>query len=606
MSIEVTSVSRHAETVQEAPAAIFVITREDIRRSGARTIPELLRQVPGLHVARIGDINTYAVSSRGFADRLSDKLEVLVDGRSVYSPLFSGVFWDTVDEFLPDIERIEVIRGPGAALWGTNAITGVINIVTRHAVDTRGTYGYAGGGTEERSAAGVRTGGMINPLANLRLYAKAYERDGLKDAAGNDTFTVARYQQAGFRGDAVPWVRHAVTVSGDLYQSRREDLFESPAKAGDVEASGGNLNARWTWEDADQSELAVQAFYESGSRLIPAVVFRVQRAIGSLEVQQRFPIGDRNTVLVGGGYRQSRDATGGAPMAFTFSPRDATLDYYSAFLQDQLAITPAVALTLGSRFEHNDYTGWETEPTARLGWTAGESLFTWAAVSRAVRTPNRLDHDSTLFGVIPTGNPHMDTEKVVDYEWGLRFSRSSFSADLALFYDTYNGLRSQEPNPPFPFGQFGNGIQGHGQGGELSLGWQPVSTLDLRLTYSFIDIDLHTAAGSADSTTARGEQGSTPSHQAGLRVAWQPAAHWNANAFLRYVGAASLNSANGEVPAYTELNLHLAWQVADAVEVSLTGENLLDAQHGELRSVIGPAYVETPRSGMLEVSWRWD
>lgn len=604
MEIEVTSVSRQAEQVGAAPAAIFVLTREDIRRSGGRSIAELLRQVPGLHVARIGDINTHAVSSRGFADRLSDKLEVLIDGRTVYTPLFGGVFWDTVDAFLPDIERIEVIRGPGAALWGTNAITGVINIITRSSADSVGTHGYVQGGTEERNAAGVRTGGRWGESGTARLYAKAYEREGLRDEAGHETYNRARFRQAGFRADTGLGERQSLMLSGDAYSGEREDLFQSPAEAGHVDTSGGNFTARWNWRNGEDAELTAQAYYDRSKRFIPDVVFRETRDIGDLDVQQRMRLGASQVIVAGVGYRQSHDRTGGPPLAFIFLPGSATLEYYNAFVQDQIALTRDLELTLGSKFERNDYTGWESQPTARLGWQVDEAFYTWAAVSRAVRTPSRLDRDSAVhlaaFNLtIRTGNPDFDTEKLLNYQWGLRYAGDGISGDLALFHDRYDDLRSSEA------GVYGNGVEGEGYGGELSLGWQPGKTLDFRLTYSALRMHLESKPGSSDTSTAEAAESASPQQQAGLRAAWQPAADWTAWAFLRHVGAASRSSPNGRVPAYTELNLRLAWQAARQLELALIGDNLLDDQHGELRSVIGPAYVEVPRSGLLELRWTW-
>ena len=602
LNIEVTSVSRHAEPLLGAAAAVFVVTGEDIRRSGARSIAEALRMVPGLFVARIGDINTHAVSSRGFADRLSDKLEVVVDGRTVYTPLFSGVFWDTLDTFLPDIERIEVIRGPGSTLWGPNAVNGVINIITRRSSDTRGVLINAGAGSEERSFGGLRSGAAVGKGSHARVYAKRFERDALKDAAGNDTFNVARMSQAGLRADFAPRAGHGLTLSGDAYDGGREDLFEAPQRAGDVDTSGGNAGLRWDWQVAEGSDLTVQAYYDHSQRFIPNIVFREERDIGDFSVQHHVAVGTRHNVVYGAAYRYSHDVTGEPPLVFIFVPAAETLQYYSAFLQDQIALGSGVELTLGSKFEHNDYTGWEILPNARLGAHVSDQIFLWSAVSRAARAPSRLDHGLATFNpALRVGNPDQDTEKLIAYEAGLRlFGAGRMSADLALFFNDYDDLRSSETAAPV--NRFGNGVEGHGAGGEVSLVWQPHETLDARLFYSYLNLDLRAKAGSTDTGTARSLESASPEQQAGVRAFWQPRPQWSVGGFLRYVSA--LDPPNGAVPAYTELNLRLGWRPAPSFEIAVVGENLLDRQHAEQRT---PAsYTEIERSGLVELNWAWD
>ncbi len=602
MSIEVTSVSKRAEPLAQAAAAVFVLSGEDIQRSGARSIAEALRMVPGLFVARIGDINTHVITARGFADRLSDKLEVIVDGRTVYTPLFSGVFWDTLDTFLPDIERIEVIRGPGATLWGPNAINGVINIVTKSAADTHGDLFNAGAGTEERSFAGLRSGSAVGDSADFRIYAKHFERDALKDINRSDTFNDASMKQAGLRGDWRPAAGHSLTFSGDLYNGSREDIFVAPPQTGEVETSGANVLSRWTWQTGARSELSVQAYYDHSKRFIPDIVFRETRDIGDLDVQHRLALGERHTVIYGAGYRESHDVTGEPPLVFIFVPATETLHFYSAFVQDQIALWPGSELTLGSKFEHNDYTGWEFQPNLRLGWRASEDWFTWAAVSRAARTPSRLDHDLATFSpALRVGNPDQKTEKLLAYEWGLRFFGSEqFTADLAAFYNDYDDLRSSEA--AVPVARYGNGIEGYTTGSELSLAWQPQDELELRLFYAYLKIALHAEQGSTDTVTARNIESTSPEHQAGLRMAWQPGTDWSVNGFLRYVS--HLNPVNGKVPGYTELNLRAAWRPWKNFELALVGENLFDPQHGEFRTPV--SYTEVERSGILELNWAWN
>lgn len=598
LNIEVTSVSRRAEPLAEAAAAVYVLSGEEIQRSGARSIAEALRLVPGLFVARIGDINTHVITSRGFADRLSDKLEVIVDGRTVYTPLFSGVFWDTLDTFLPDIERIEVIRGPGATLWGTNAINGVINITTKKASDTRGSLFNAGAGTEERSAAGLRSGSALGDTADVRIYAKQFERDSLKDVNGQDTFTVARLQQAGLRSDWRPAAGHSLTLSGDVYEGNREDIFEAPQRAGDVETSGANVLTRWIWQTGAASELSVQAYYDHSKRFIPTIVFRETRDIGDLDLQHRIALGERHTLVYGAGYRESHDVTGQPPLVFIFVPPTETLHFYSAFVQDQIKLWSGSELTLGSKVEHNDYTGWEFQPNVRLGWRTSEAWFTWGAVSRAARTPSRLDHDlATFTPANRVGNPDQKTEKLLAYEWGLRFFGSGrFTVDLTGFYNDYDDVRSTEG------GRFGNGVEGYSTGAELALAWNPIREFDLRWSYTYLDLSLRSGAGSTDTSTAWNINRTSPEHQAGLRAGWQLAQDWNLSGFLRYVS--ELNPSNGAVPTYTDLNLRAAWRPWKSFELAVVGENLFDPQHGEFRTPV--SYTEVERSGLVELNWAWD
>lgn len=608
MNIEITSVSKRAEPLFQAAAAVSVLTGDEIRRSGARNLPEALRRVPGLTVARIADINTYVVSSRGFANRLSDKLEVLVDGRSLYTPLFSGVFWDTAELPMADIERIEVIRGPGATLWGTNAINGVINVVTRSAADTHGGMVNAAAGTHEPNSATLRTGTAVGDSGDVRLYVRHLERDAVEDEDGGKHYTTQRFGSAGVRSDWRTGAGQRLTVAGDIYDGSRQDTFVNPPETDEVETSGGNLRAEWAWQASADSDFSVRAYYDHSKRLIPTAIFSERRDTGDFELQHRI-VGRRNTLVYGLSYRHSHDRTGEAPpFVFIFVPSHKSLQYYGGFVQNQFLITPSLELTAGSKFEHNDYTGWEAQPTVRLGATLGEWLFAWGAVSRAVRTPNRLDHDSAVFNPgFRTGNPDQKPEELIAYELGTRlFVTDSLSGDLALFYNDYDDLRSVEANPPF--GRFGNGLEGCGTGAELSLRWRPLDAVNVRASYSQLHLDLETRPGSTDTGSPGATERLAPEHQAGLRVSWQPAQDWNTDAFLRYQGSLSRTypSGNRTLPGYTELNLRAAWRPWPNLEFALVGENLLDDRHGEFLTEIETAYAEIPRSGLLEMNWAWD
>jgi iron complex outermembrane receptor protein len=619
LDLQVTSVSKHAEPLRHAAAAISVLNGDEIRRAGARTIAEALRLVPGLQVYR-SNAQNYTVTSRGFS---GDKLEVLVDGRSVYSPLTSTVFWDVLDTFMADIDRIEVIRGPGATLWGANAVNGVINIVTKRAVDTPGTLTRAGGGKEERAYAAFSSGARIRDGAYGRLYAKAVERDSSVQRDGSETFDGQRHAEAGFRTDWSLAESHDLTVSGDYYHGRETGkALTSNSRADDTQVSGGNLLARWTWETSKDSELSVQAYFDGYHRLIPQI-FEDRRGTGDLQVQHRFEWGSANTLTWGAGYRASHDDTGGPPAAIIFNPQSRTLTTYNAFGQFQRRFGEDGELTVGSKFEHDTYTGYEAQPGVRLGWALGERFFTWGAVSRAVRLPNRLDEDIAIFcspavagligctpgTTVPIGNRNFESEKLLAYEWGLRFwTERNFSADLTAFYNTYTDLRSTESTPP-PFGSFANKLEADSYGSELVLNWTPLDWLRVRPFYSFLAIDADPDSDSTDANGGPNLQEGSPRHSAGLHFDVEPLSNVTMDGLLRYVGPLDRQ----QVPGYTELNLRVGWRPIPSLELAVVGADLLDDSHAEVGTNPSstnpnppPPQTEIEHAVWLDLLWEWE
>lgn len=616
MSIEVTSVSKHAEPLFNAAAAIFVVTGEEIRSSGARTIADALRLAPGIQVMRT-NAQSYTITARGLG---GDKLEVVMDGRSVYTPLTSTVFWDVLDTYLPDIERIEVIRGPGATLWGANAVNAVINIVTRNARDTLGTEVWGGGGNEERAFGAVRSGTTVGETGYARVFVQARELDSSEQRGGADALDGMRFQQAGFRYDGAPGARHSLSIGGGIYDAR-EDSAGIPATHRTItDASGGNVGAQWSYRSASAGEVSLAGHYDRYKREIPAILDETRDTL-DLSFQHRVAWGARNNLTWGVGARQSKDETGGVPLAIIFEPQDRKIRTYSAFVQDQIRLGVNGQLTLGSKFEHNDFTGNEIQPGIRLGWTLQEDLFTWGSVARAVRTPNRLDHDVAIFcsaGVavltgctegsnLRIGSRDFESEKLTAYEWGLRWSNgSNLSVFLATFFNDYTDLRSSETTPP-PFGSFSNGLEAQGRGAELSLHWIANDWLELRPFYAYLDLDVDPLSSSTDARTAPNLEGSSARNKAGLRVSVKPTPKISADAFLRHVGKLEAL----EVPSYTELNLRLAWRPMPSLELALVGENLLDAQHPETGSAASATQPqarsgnEIERSLFVEFRWTW-
>lgn len=622
MQVEIVSVSRKAEPLQLAAAAVFVVTGDDIRRSGARNIAEALRLVPGLHVARNG-ASDYAISARGFNSGSADKMEVLLDGRSVYTPLFSGVFWDTLDTYLGDIDRIEVIRGPGATLWGANAVNGVINIVTRHAGQTLGSEVSLSAGNEQRAAGALRTGRAVGAAGGIRFYAQAHELDDSVNAQGQDQRDSQRFQQAGLRGDfhlgAVE-----LGVTADRYDSRTNVTtvasLAAPNGSPAVEtASGNHLMLRGRWNLGEQQALSGHAYLDQYQRFSPSI-FAEDRQTVDVQLQYQTRLG-RHQLNAGLGFRETEDETGGPPLLIIWEPANRTARTRSAFVQDQIGFWDRrLVWTIGTKFERNDYTGNELQPGTRLGFQISEQVFTWAAVSRAVRTPNRLDHDTALFcdpvvlapllncapnTVLPFGSRDFDSEKLLAWEWGLRLTdQQRYSADLALFYNDYDDIKTQEGAG---FGSQDNNGLVQTYGAELALNWRLRSGLDLRAHYSWLQVDARTRAGSMDGNFQEREH-TEPAHQASLRALWNPASRWHTDATLRYVsgfdqytGTAPAPRVRSRVPGYVELNSRVAWRHSPNSEWALVAENLLDAAHPEF----GPASTRSEAERALRLEWIW-
>jgi iron complex outermembrane receptor protein len=612
MSMEVTGITRRAGSYAKAPAAIFVLTGEDIRRSGARTIADALRLVPGLQVIRTNS-QSYTVTARGFG---GDKLQVLLDDRSVYTPLTSTVFWDVFDTYLDDIARIEVIRGPGASVYGANAVNGVINIVTKPAGDSQGTHLHGGGGNEELAFGGFRSGGRIGEWGHGRAYAKGRERDSTERADGSEVHDGQSQVQAGGRVDTNLGDLGALAVQGDVYRARLYSATFPPSpNAADTIASGRNLNARWTldWDGGAQTQASL--YYDGYDRFIPTV-FKESRDTYDINLQHNLADWGPNRITVGTGARLSRDETGGPPLILVFEPARTAHRTYHAFAQDEIVLGD-FSFVAGAKVEHNDFSGTEFQPGIRAGWSLAQTLFTWASVARATRTPNRLDHDTGLVcsgvdvpvpgcpgagSVLAVGSKDFESEKLVAYEWGLRAQPArTLVADLALFYNDYDDLRSTESGL-----RFGNFIEAQSFGGELAVAWEPLDWLALHAFYGYLQIDARSDAASTDANTAYGLENGTGNQSVGLRLGLRPLDALTADAFVRHVDNLGGRNAGGAfgTDRYTELNLRLGWAVTPFMELALVGENLLDHSHPE--AVAAPATrSEIPRSLFGELTWRW-
>jgi iron complex outermembrane receptor protein len=578
LAIEVSSVSRRPERLSETASAIQVITGEDIRRSGATRLPEALRLATNLEVDQL-DASQWAISARGFNSPLANKLLVLIDGRTVYSPLFAGVFWDAHDVLLEDIEQIEVISGPGATLWGANAVNGVINITTRSTKNTQGLVALGGGGTELHGLGGVRYGGPLGSEARFRVYGKYSDRDGTSLGTGQAVANDWSLGQGGLRLDWDASSADLITVQGDLYEDR-SDL----TAIDDAVTRGGNVLGRWSHRISERSDLRAQAYVDRVHREVPG---SYDDALNTYDVdfQHRILLGRRNDVVWGVGYRLVEDdlSSGG----LLFSTRRASLETVSAFAQDEIALRDRLRLTLGTKLEHNEYTDFEIQPSIRLAWTLTDRQTFWTAVSRAVRTPSRLDRDLVI---LP--GPNFHSEKLLAYELGYRARPlERLSLSVATFYHDYDDLRTVEPapSPGLTLGVLANGQEGESYGVELAGRYRATDRWQLQLGLTELRVDIRPKAGSANRTFGASEAADSR-HRVSLRSSLDLPWALQLDAGYRYVSR--ITNPNLAVPGYSELDLRLAWVPMPKLELSVIGQNLLHERHLEFGSAASQQAIE--------------
>jgi iron complex outermembrane receptor protein len=600
--IVVTSVSRQEERLGNAAASIYIISATDIRRSGARSLPEALRLAPNLEVSRV-DARNYAISARGFNSPFANKLLVLIDGRSVYSPFFSAVFWDAQSVVMEDIERIEVISGPGATIWGVNAVNGVINVITRNARDSQGALLSVAASSGEGDAS-LRFGGRLANNGSYRAYAQYMAAQDTDTEAGVNTYTGMQRRQAGFRAD---WaLEHgSVAVSGDAYQANLGQFGTN-----DIRLSGANLVARYMRQLAADNALRLQLVLDHTERNQPgAYVDRLDTL--ELEGQQDVRLGIHKWSW-GAGYRTSRDDNTPGP-AFGFWPYARDMHWASLFAQDEIAVAPALRLTGGVKAEHNTYTGTEWLPTLRLAWSPDSRSTVWSALSRTVRAPARADRDFVappaplMAGGVPRfvigTSPEFESEVAKVLELGYRAQPAqNWSYSLTAWFADYDRLRTLEPDTtPGPYRgslEFRNLARGRTRGIEFWARWQP--TLRWRLYAGLVaqDIDTSLKAGSKDATTA-GLVINDPSSYWQLRSSQELAERVQLDWTLRYNGSLP----KPYVPSYHELDANLVWKVQPNIDLALAGQNLLHARHGEWGAYPGRNVFE--RRAVLKLTMRY-
>jgi len=626
--IEVVSGSKRPEEVWRTPLAIHVITREDIRRSGATSIPEVLRLAPGVEVARI-DSDHWSVGVRGFGDQFSKSVVVLIDGRSVYTPLFAGVYWPAHDVLLEDVDRIEVIRGPGGTIWGSNAVNGVINIITTPAAQTHGTMVSAGGGNIDRSDAALRYGGGNGSTFDYRVYGKGINRGAERHSDGIP-FDEWWTGQVGFRTEWTPATGDTLTLQGDLSKGQHGQRasvasFSPPSQVpleGDLDASGANVRFRWERESDTGRGFRLQTYYDRTSWLAPH--FGERRNTFDADFVHHVTLARRHTVTAGVGARISPARFIQTIPTLDFSPRRETSSVYSGFVQDEFdLIRDRVQLTAGSKVEHNTYTGVEVEPSIRALWTPRPGQSAWAAVTRAVRTPSRIEDAivSTTFAsnvaaAVPvfvriSGNPDFEAERMVGYEAGYRTRvgpRAYF--DVAAFHDVHDGLGSfslgqitveQSPAPLHALANvlYVNGVSGTSDGFELSPDWQLRRWWQLRGSYSYVRFNLANTPGSVDVNAVARYSGSSPHHQLRLQSQVNLPRGGEVDVAYRYVSALPAQ----KIASYHTADTRIGWTLSPSLALSIAGQNLFSPSHLEFNHNAGPA-VGIARSVFVELRWR--
>lgn len=597
MDLEVTSVSKRPEKLSETASAIQVVTGDDTRRSGATSLPETLRLASNLEVAQI-DSRQWAITARGFNNVFADKMLVLIDGRTVYTPLYAGVYWDVQDTMLEDLDRIEVISGPGATQWGANAVNGVINVTTKTAKETQGSLFVAGIGTELRNMDEARYGGKLTPNLFYRVYAKYFDRGDSVRSNGRKSNDAWRTGQIGFRMDYDGTADAALTFQGDAYNGTLGQVGPD-----NIRVNGGNLLGRWSRKLVENSEVKLQAYYDHTHRRIPSS-FTQDLNTYDLDFQHRLPLGTAHDFVWGFGYRLVEDDIVNT-LANAFLPPRVGRQSFSAFAQDEIALSKdRLHLTIGTKLEHNEYTGFEAEPSARLAWRPDMKQTIWAAISRAVRTPSRIDRDLYSPATPPyrvAGGSKVVSEKLISYEFGWRVQlEPQLALSLATFVNDYDDLRSLEPlDPPraFPV-EASSGLRGRSNGAELTAEWQAAAKWRLRAGWTELRVHSEPQPGNVDRAT-RDSITRDPNHQLTLRSLLDLSAKWECDASLRYVGPINTQS----LPGYTEADLRFGWHAAEAWEFSLLGQNLLHSHHAEFNTP--GARREIQRSVYAKASWRF-
>ena len=622
MNEPVTTVSKKTTRLGDAPTAITVLTADDMRRNGFTTVPEALRMVPGFDVARI-DASHWAISARGFNLQYANTLLVLVDGRSVYTPSFGGVYWDAQDLTLDDIDRIEVIRGPGATLWGANAVNGVVNIISKSARDTQGLLLSGSAGSEDRPQVDARYGGTVGSNGHFRVYAKYFNRDGLLNEDGSGAFDDWQAIRSGFRSDW-DFASDQLTVQGDYYKMNEEHVSNEVALTPPFavrewqhrESDGGNLLGRWTRHFSETSNVSVQAYFDAYDMALES------RRTADIQLEHRFAPAAGHDIVWGVGYRDSTDHLH-LGTDLTSNPEQRRLSLYTAFMQDEISLaSDRVRITLGTKLEHNDFTGLEVQPNLRLLFAPSSRTSVWASASRAVSTPSRFYND-TRFNVgafqppasLPVvaalmPNTDLPSVKVNVYEVGYRAELTTrMSVDIATFHNDYHGIYGQTAGTPFFEPQptphlvlplyWSNNLTAKSYGVEAAVSWRALDNWNLSASYTWLDLHVTPV-----DTLGVG----SPAHQANVSSRFTLSPSVEINSALYYAGSIdSLNSTLDtiHISSYVRFDTGVIYRPTATLELGLWGQNLLDPRHGEISSQDAGTITQVPRTFLVKVTKRF-
>jgi iron complex outermembrane receptor protein len=631
MNIDVTSVSKKDQKLSRVASAIFVITQEDIRRSGATKIPDLLRMVPGMDVAQI-NANTWAISARGLNAQFTNELLVMVDGRNVYTPAFGGVFWDVLDLPFEDIERIEVIRGPGGAIWGANAVNGVINIITKKTSETKGGMAAAGGGNLDHGFGTAQYGGSAGKKFDYRAYTKYMNQDDMPDLSGQNGGDGWHILRGGFRVDGTMSPKNSLMFQGDLYTGKENDpttFLPSVTSPGPINIvlpvalSGGFLQSVWNHSFSPRSDTTLMVAYDAYER---EDQLREGRKTLDIDFQHHIAWGSRQDFVWGLGYRYSTSRSDG-DLFISLNPNGINSQYFSSFVQDEITLVPErFFLTVGTKLIHDNYSGFALLPTSRAAYAFSAHQMLWAAVSRAVRTPSAIDTSirQNLAGfpgpggtpvlVSVIGNPEFKNEGLIAYEFGYRTTfRERLSLDFAAYYNAYDHQQTTEPSPPFfeptpapahfvmP-SAFENRMHGEAHGLEIVVRWKLTDRWTISPGYSFERIHMVASPPSQDAEAAADDEGSDPHVQAQLRshVDLSQKLAWDTSAY--FVDRLIFH----QVPSYTRLDSGLSWRWREGVSVSFVGQNLLRDHHPEFIDNTGASRsTQIKRSAYAKITWQF-
>ena len=635
-AIEVTTPSKEPQSAMKAPVAIYVVTGEDIRRSGATCIPEALRNAPGVEVARI-DGNKWSIGIRGFGSRLSRSVLVLIDGRTVYTELFAGTYWEVQDTDMDDIDRIEVIRGPGGTIWGPNAVDGVINVITRSSTETKGMRANVSGGNEEQGAADFRYGGDNGGNVSYRFYGKGFTRSPEFHPDGHN-FDDWRSAQGGFRVDWKRDPHNNFTLQGDLYDSRAGERVGATSYAapysqnidGNALLSGGNVLARWT-RSYDGGEIQAQVYYDRTNRTEPNLADHRNTFDG--DFLQRLKAPARQQISWGAGARGVTISDPIIVSGLQFLPIKRTDWLVTGFLQDEIGIVAnRLTATIGTKILRTNFTGVQLEPSARLAWTPSDRTTFWTAYTHAVRTPSDSEENFHLLGYVgqvsPTlqafarfdPNPAFAPEQLNGYEFGYRqLIAKNVYVDLTSFVNRYHNLFSEDliggfqfENNPAPQhlllpAQFRNDLYGRTEGFEIAPEWRPWKVWRLRASYSYLDMRIQAIPGALDVGTAQTVEGGSPRSQVMMQSDLDISKNLQFDVRYRYIGdlacpAKDSSAVCQRLAGYSSADVHFAWQVKPQWEVSVVGQNLLQPHHvedvGDPNTLVGIV-----RSGYVKLTW---